>query len=233
MRKMMKAIAAVLAVSALTAGSAFAAEKLAVKATDGTTTVFSVSETGKTIVSGTQVSTGSNAVGAEITPTLVAGQNSDFLYGLKLAPIINTNGFTGPLLYSLSIPGSTDGIIRMKFDNTNAGTGAQAGIEMNNNAGQALITFYGSNYSSTSLRNAIYYKNAVGGMKFLGFTGSTIGFGIGTAAADANALTIDALKRINLGNVPGPYADNAAATAALLPVGTLYRTSTGAVMVVY
>lgn len=46
MRKMMKGIAAVLAVSALMAGSAFAAEKFAVKATDGITTVFSVSETG-------------------------------------------------------------------------------------------------------------------------------------------------------------------------------------------
>ncbi len=46
MRKMMKAIAAVLAVSALMAGSAFGAEKLAVKDTLGSTTVFAVDELG-------------------------------------------------------------------------------------------------------------------------------------------------------------------------------------------
>ena len=234
LRRLSRTMATVVALSTLVVVSqAGAADKLIVKGADGSTDVFKVSDTGKTIVGGTQVSTGRNAVGAEITPTLVAGATDDFLYGLKIAPAINANGYTNPLLYSFYIPGNHNGIIRLKFDNTSNGAAAQAGIEMNNDAGQALITFYGSQYSSTTLRNAIYYKNAVGGMKFLGFTGSTIGFGVGTTAAEANALTIDALKRINLGNVPGPYADNAAAIAASLPVGTLYRTGTGAVMVVY
>jgi len=232
MRKMITSIAAFLAVSALMVGAASAADKLVVKGTDGTTNVFSVSDSGKTTIGGTQVSTGFNAVGAELSSTLVAGQANDYLYGLRLAPIVNANGFTNPLLYSFYIPGNLNGIIRLKFDNTNNGAAAQAGIEMNNDAGQALITFYGSQYSSTTLRNVLYYKNAVGGMKFLGNTGSTIGFGIGTTAADANALTIDASKRIILGNVP-VYADNASAIAGGLTAGTLYRTSTGVLMVVY
>ena len=46
MRKMWKTMAAVMVVSALSAGSAFAAEKLAVKGTDGTTTKFAVDENG-------------------------------------------------------------------------------------------------------------------------------------------------------------------------------------------
>ena len=87
----------------------------------------------------------------------------------------------------------------MKFDNTNAGTAAQAGIELNNNAGQALITFYWSNYSSASLQNMIYYKNAVGGMKFLGYTGSSIGFGIGTTAAEAISLTVSSSNNVGIG----------------------------------
>jgi hypothetical protein len=184
-------------------------------------------------VAGTVTSTGSNAVGAVIDPTLVAGVVNDSLYGLKISPTVNANGFANPLLYSFYIPGSHDGIIRLKFDNTNVGVNAQSGIEMNNNVGQALITFYGSNYTSTTLRNFLYYKNAVGGMKFLANTGASIGFGLGTTAAEANSLTIDASKRVVLGNVPGPYADNATALSNGLTAGTLYRTNTGALMVVF
>lgn len=53
MRKMMKGIAAILAVSALMAGSAFAGnDKLAVKAADGVTSVFSVQDDGNIVGNG-------------------------------------------------------------------------------------------------------------------------------------------------------------------------------------
>lgn len=151
-------------------------------------------------VGGTAVSTGNNdGVAALVDTTLKAGKINDMLYGLKLAPVVNANGFINPLLYSLYLPGASDGIVRMRFDNTSPGTAAQAGIEMNNDAGQALFTLYSSKYSSATLQNYLYVKNAVGGVKFVAAPGSTVGFGIGTTAASANNIFIDSSSNVGIG----------------------------------
>ncbi|MBT0663409.1 hypothetical protein KI809_03760 [Geobacter pelophilus] len=73
MRKMMKAIAAVLAVSALTAGSAFAADKLVVMGTDGTTKKVVVTDSG-------QITFNSTSTGK--TPSLVNAEGPLLNFGL-------------------------------------------------------------------------------------------------------------------------------------------------------
>lgn len=151
-------------------------------------------------VSGTAVSTGNNdGIAAVVDTTLKAAKVNDVLYGLKIAPIIDLNGFANPLLYSLHLPGATNGIVRMRFDNTSAGTAAQAGIEMNNDAGQSLITFYSSQSSTATLKNLLYVKNSVGAMKFLAAPGSSVGFGVGTTAASANNIFIDPTTNVGIG----------------------------------
>lgn len=110
MRKMMKAIAAVLAVSALMAGSAFAADKLSVKGTDGSTNVFRVDDTGLTEAKGAWSTTDS----AQYNNPVLGVYNSGVLR-MKVKPLgitewylNNTAGEAGAIKYST--PGGGAGI---------------------------------------------------------------------------------------------------------------------------
>lgn len=96
---------------------------------------------------------------------------------------------------------NVDAMSRLQIQNPNTGTAAQVGFELDNDAGQVLCTFYGSNYTDATLQNALYYKNAVGDVLFVANTGSEIGFGIGTAAANADDLVIDSLGVININKI--------------------------------
>lgn len=112
-------------------------------------------------------------------------------------------GYSSSVSYPLYLTNATNNFVRARIENTQAGTAAQAGLEINNDAGQALISLYSSLYDSTTLKNSLYVKNAVGGIKFLAKTDSSIGFGVGTSAADANKLVIDSVGNVGVGtNAP-------------------------------
>ena len=168
---------------------------------DGKLGIGTVSPASGLHVGGTAVSTGNNdGIGALVDTTIKAAKHNDSLYGLKLAPSVDANGFAAPLLYSLYLPGVYNGIVRMRFDNTSNGTSAQAGIEMNNDVGQSLMTFYSSTSSVSSLRNLFYVKNAIGPIKFLAAPGGSVGFGVGSTAGSATSLFIDSSNNVGVGN---------------------------------
>ena len=227
MKKMMnkKTLAIFIAGAALLAlpliASAQATNKLVVQ-DSGQNDVFAVQSSGKTTVAGSIQSTGNDAVALVVNTELVAGQEFDIVKGMELFPSVNANGFSLGGLRAMDISADINTWTRLRFANTNTGTSAQAGIQMDNDAGQALITFYGSNYSAATLQNVIYYKNAVGGMKFVGAPGSDVGFGIGTTAASATALTVDSSNNVGMSSLAGSGNAYACVNAA----GVLFRSTT-------
>jgi len=187
--------------------SAFGADKLVVKDSEGVNTKFVVTDEGKVgigtaspaaVLETAGAMTGPFPAAALIDTTLSSGQDNDLLYGLKIEPVINANGYLNPVLYGLGVLGDNNGQVRFRFSNSNSGTAAQTGMEFANDAGQALFSIYGSNYAATTLQNVFYVKNGIGGMKFVGFTGSSIGFGIGTTAGSATGLVVSSSNNVGI-----------------------------------
>ena len=96
--------------------------------------------------------------------------------------------------------GNQNGATRLRMDNTDSGTSAQVGLELNNNSGQALLGLYSSNYSAAPvLQNKLYFANTIGGMMFRATAGSDIRFGVGASVNDVDDLTIDSNGNIGIG----------------------------------
>lgn len=214
MRKMMKSIAAVLAVSALTAGSAFAADKLVVMGTDGTTKKFVVTDTGQAMFPSTS---------AGKSPSLVNGEG----------PLLN---FALLSLYGDSSVANSGAALQM----VPKGTGYNANIKAQMTVFNTDYNADSTNYEAMVLRaagvkfsiNSVY--TGTGTLRPIEFqlqnsakmTIATNGYvGIGTTTP-TSPLAVVGLPT---------FADNAAALAGppVLKAGDLYRTATGQLMVVY
>jgi hypothetical protein len=214
MRKMMKAIAAVLAVSAMMVGTAFATEKLIVKGTDGTTTVASISDTGMILLpnsSGTNRGAGLVNAGALNNFALisVAPDPAVASAGASLQMVPKGTGYSASLKAQMTVFNTdfnADGnnyeamVLRaagskFSINSVSVGTGLQRPIEF-------------------QIQNAAKMSIATNGYVGIGTTTPT------------SPLAVAGLRT---------FADNAAALADPTPLkaGDFYRTSTGQLMVVY
>ena len=109
-------------------------------------------------------------------------------------------GTTAPV-EELHIDKDINSRTRLRLDNQDSGSAAQVGLELNNDAGQALWTFYSSNYVTTALQNMMFFSNGIGGLKFRANTGSNISFGVGSGVADVNDLIIDSNGNVGIGTL--------------------------------
>jgi hypothetical protein len=211
---MMKAIAAVFAVSALMAGSAFAADKLIVKGSDGSTDVVKVTDAGQILF-----------------PNALAG---------KTAGMANGGGaLTNFSLLSVNAdPSATDAAAALQV--VPRGTGYSNTIKSQITVYNTDYNLDSNNYEAAvfAAKTTAFTFNAVkvgtGVLRPIQFqiqnaakmTIATNGYiGIGTTTPTAQ-LAVVGLRT---------FADNAAALADPTPLkaGDFYRTSTGQVMVVY
>jgi hypothetical protein len=112
-----------------------------------------------------------------------------------------------------------------------------AGVEINNNTTGASVTVptTGGVHVSASATDAVVITTATGLFQFFGTGGGmTLASQNASIAIDVNgAITLGPngvqkvnLSHVNISSVPGPYANNAAATGAGLTAGDVYYTAT-------
>lgn len=215
MRKMMKAIAAVLAVSALMVGSAFAADKLVVMGTDGTTKVTTVTDSGQLMFPNALAgkTAGIANGGGALTNFSLLSVNADPSAtdaGAALQVVPRGTGYANTIRSQITVY-NTD--YNADSNNYEAAVFAAKGTAFTFNAvkvGPAMVL----RPIQFQIQNAAKMTIATNGY-----------VGIGTTTPTAQ-LAVAGLRT---------FADNAAALADPTPLkaGDFYRTSTGQVMVVY
>jgi len=155
------------------------------------------------------------------TSSMLIGWQSSSI-NLRVDSFSNT---TGLYLYNPSTPSYTTSIAQ--FNNYTAFTGNGTTYFLVNNEGDMKILF-GRNGSNSQVY--ILMDNSPDNLDVVGGKGVWIGYNlrVGGTASFQN-LIVDGASKVTL----SIYADNAAATSAGLSNGTLYRKSTGEVMVKY
>ncbi len=248
MRKMIRGIAAVLAVSALMAGQAFAVEKLAVKNALGTASVFSVDENGGVIVNGGLFWDAINKRLGLFTSTPAAS--------LHVVETSGTNATRGFLSAQHNDGAQAAYLLFRKSRGTDIGptivasgdyagfADAQAydGFNYLNAAGFGFIVDkIPTTGTNTGLVTDATYPGKTP-MSFVVLTGYKQGQApVGNARAERLRVNSDGnvgigtstpTSKLQVVGLP-VYADNATAIAGGLTAGAFYRTSTGVLMVVF
>ena len=109
-------------------------------------------------------------------------------------------GTTGPnFKLDITVSGDGDGV-NIK-NPTSDGTIESAGFQLKNNQGGdgSFFKLYSENTGVSALNSLLYIKNSVGSISFLANTGSSIGFGIGNTAANADDLVIASTGNVGIG----------------------------------
>lgn len=238
MRKMMKFIAAVLAVSALMAGSAFAGtDKLKVQDATGANTVFSVQDDGITTVNNKQALDTSAVFYVKDT----SGKAAMTVYPSgRLDLGVNTGQyniqtFAGDALGSL--PGVRPVITGLRGRGT---VDSPTAVRLNDKLG--TMSFGG--WDGAAFTNGALMEIFVDGAVSVGSVPSRFSIVTGSSASSrAERIVVKADGKVGVGtNAPTSifqvvglpvYETNAAAIGGGLTAGAFYRTSTGVLMVVY
>jgi len=205
MRKMITSIAAILAVSALMVGAASAADKLVVKGTNGTDTVFAVSDTG-VLTMGTSAFTPDTAAKVHIKEA----KSGVLSLRVENTRIIGANDTLAQEQFVLGPVGQEHVIFQVLSD-------VQPSFPQ-----VALMNAYTHDFYIRTNAQNVFKVFRVGAVADT-LTLKNGNVGIGTASATSKLQVV---------GLP-VYADNAAALAGGLTAGAFYRTSTGVLMVVF
>lgn len=229
MRKMIRGIAAVLAVSALMAGSAFAADKLVVKDAAGTTNVFAVTDTGAVNAAGSLAWDSANKrLGVGTTTPVSMLHLSTQGNGTITFESVGTSGEKGLLSFKKAngTVGNTTAVVTGDFL-------AQFGLQ-----GATGLNTFDTNRRIFQIEATENWSTTAGGFGYRFYTRPN-----GSLGVPIERLTVSHNGNVGIGaatptsklQVVGlpEYADNAAAIAGGLTAGAFYRTSTGVLMVVF
>lgn len=214
MRKMMTTIAAVLAVSALMAGSALAADKLVVK-NSSNADVFKVDETGIATATGLQVGTGT------VQGAGMIFNNVTKMYGFGTTnPLsalhLTTSSATAPIDRGLTLAQHTTDIAAAII-NINRSRGLE-GSPSNLASGDNIAAFHAKPYDATNVSGNWYMPTAsfifgVDGATSNGVAPTAMSFWTGSnAATRLERFRITSDGRLRISNQPAAPANNATCT---------------------